>query len=153
MKNVKIVEFEEKYHQKFKELSYEWLKKYDLLEPEDDRILNNPKKLILDEGGKIFFAKYDNEIVGTLSIVKVDDNTYELAKLGVTEKYQGLSIGKKLMEKCLLTAKEKNAKEIILFTNHKLDSAMKLYKKFGFVQVEFSDNKYIESDIKMKLKL
>lgn len=153
MKNVKIVEFEEKYHQKFKELSYEWLKKYDLLEPEDDRILNNPKKLILDEGGKIFFAKYDNEIVGTLSIVKVDDNTYELAKLGVTEKYQGLSIGKKLMDKCLLTAREKNAKEIILFTNHKLDSAMKLYKKFGFVQVEFSENKYIESDIKMKLKL
>lgn len=153
MENVKIVEFEEKYHQKFKELSYEWLKKYDLLEPEDDRILNNPKKLILDEGGKIFFAKCDNEIVGTLSIVKVDDNTYELAKLGVTEKYQGLSIGKKLMEKCLLTAKEKNAKEIILFTNHKLDFAMKLYKKFGFVQVEFSENKYIESDIKMKLKL
>lgn len=153
MENVKIVEFEEKYHQKFKELSYEWLKKYELLEPEDDRILNNPQKLILDKGGKIFFAKYGNKIVGTLSIVKVDDNTYELAKLGVTEKYKGLSIGEKLIEKCLLTAKEKNAKEIILFTNHKLVSAMKLYKKFGFVQVEFSDNKYIESDIKMKLKL
>lgn len=153
MKKIKIIEYEEKYHDHLKNLSYEWLEKYVSVEPEDEKILNNPKEVVLDKGGFIFFAKYGEEIIGTVSLIRVGEKTFELAKLAVTEKYQGLKIGKMLMEKCVAVAKEKNAKRIILFTNHTLIPAIGLYKKFGFQEIPLGENKYIESDIKMELKL
>jgi len=153
VQEIKIVEYEEKYHDNLKKLSYEWLEKYVSVEPEDEKILNNPKEVILDKGGFIFFAKYDEVVVGTVSLIRVDENTFELAKLAVTEKYQGLNIGRLLMEKCLYVSKEKNARNLILYTNHKLTSAIALYKKFEFKETPLVNNKYIESDLKMELKL
>lgn len=153
MNDIKIVEYEENYQEELKRLSYEWLEKYALVEPEDEKILNNHKEIILDKGGFIFFAKYNEEIVGTVSLIKVDHNTFELAKLAVTEKYQGLNIGKMLINKCLSVAKQNNAKKIILYTNKKLTSAIALYKKFHFEEISIVNNKYIESDLKMELML
>jgi ribosomal protein S18 acetylase RimI-like enzyme len=153
MSEIEIVEYEERYHRDLKSLSYEWLKKYVSVEPEDEKILNNPKEVILDNGGFIFFAKYNENIVGTVSLIKVDNNIFELAKLAVTEKYQGLKIGKILMEKCLHVAKQNNSQKIILYTNHTLTSAIELYKKFNFKEIPLVNNKYIESDLKMELIL
>jgi len=153
MGELKVIQYEERYHEDLKRLSYEWLEKYLLLEPEDERILNNPKEIILDNGGYVFFAKYDEKIVGTVSLIRVDENTFEIAKLAVTEKHQGLSIGNTLMEKCIFIAKQEKAKSIILYSNHILTSAIALYNKFGFKEIPVANNKYIESDLKMELKL
>ncbi|MCJ7691612.1 MAG: GNAT family N-acetyltransferase [Clostridiaceae bacterium] len=153
MEKLIIVEYEEKYQDDLKRLSYEWLEKYLLLEPEDEKILNNPKEVVLDNGGYISFVKYGEEVVGTVSLIKVDKNTFELAKLAVTETHQGLGIGKMLIEKCLYIAKQKNANRIILYSNHILTSAIVLYKEFEFKETPIVNNKYIESDLKMELEL
>ena len=153
MKKIIIVGFDEKYHDDLKRLSYEWLEKYLLLEPEDIRILNNPKEVVLDKGGYIFLAKYGEEAVGTVSLIKIDEDAFEIAKLAVTEKYQGLKIGTLLMEKCLYVGKQMGAKKIILYTNHKLISAIELYKKFDFKEIPLVNNKYVESDMKMEFNL
>ncbi|WZL72453.1 GNAT family N-acetyltransferase [Clostridiaceae bacterium 35-E11] len=153
MKSIEIISFEDRYHEDFKTLSYEWLKKYGLLEPEDERILNNPKEVILNQGGHIFFAKYGEEVVGTVSLIKVDENTFEIAKFAVTETYQGLSIGKKLLEKCLQIAGDEKIQKIILYSNHALTSALALYKKFNFKEIPLDSRKYMESDLKMELNL
>ncbi|WP_353097269.1 GNAT family N-acetyltransferase [Tissierella praeacuta] len=153
MSKVDIVQYQDEYYNDLRRLSYEWLEKYVSVEPEDERILNNPKEVILDNGGRIFFAKCGEEIVGTVSLIRVDEKIYELAKLAVTEKFQGLKIGNKLMEKCIQVANEEKIKEIILYTNHKLISAIKLYEKFGFKHIPLINNKYLESDLKMMLEL
>jgi ribosomal protein S18 acetylase RimI-like enzyme len=153
MEKLKIIEYEEEYQDDLKRLSYEWLEKYKLLEPEDEKILNNPKEVILERGGFVFFARYGEEMVGTVSLIRVDNHTFEIAKLAVTEKHQGLKIGKMLMEKCLNIAKQENAKTIILYTNHILTSAIALYKNFEFEEIPVLNNKYVESDLKMELKL
>lgn len=153
MGNLEIIEYEERYHEDLKRLSLEWLMKYDLLEPEDEKILNFPKEAALDRGGFIFFARYNGEIVGTASLIKSGSDTFELAKLAVTEKYQGLSIGKRLIEKCLYTAKKEQVAKVILYTNHKLTTAIHLYRKYSFKEVEDFNSKYLESDMKMELLL
>jgi len=153
MKKIEIVEFEEKYHDDLKRLSYEWLEKYVSVEPEDEKILNNPKEVVLDKGGYIFFAKCGEEVVGTVSLIKSDESTFELAKLAVTEKYQRLKIGNMLMDKSISVAKEQGAKKIILYTNHVLISALELYKKFNFKEIPLLYNKYMESDLKMELDI
>lgn len=153
MNSIEIVEYDDKYYNDFKKISYEWLKKYDLLEDEDEKIINNPKGIILDNGGFVFFAKRGEELIGTASLIKVDAHTFELAKLAVTEKYQGLKISNILMNKCLDVAKQNNATKIILYSNKLLTSALKLYEKFNFKEIPLTNNKYVESDIKMELQL
>lgn len=153
MNSIEIVEYDDKYYNDFKKISYEWLKKYDLLEDEDEKIINNPKGIILDNGGFVFFAKRGEELIGTASLIKVDAYTFELAKLAVTEKYQGLKISNILMNKCLDVAKQNNATKIILYSNKLLISALKLYEKFNFKEIPLTNNKYVESDIKMELQL
>lgn len=151
MNCIEIIDFENRYHEDFKRLSYEWLEKYVSVEPEDDKILNDPWGVVLNNGGYIFFAKYGEEIVGTVSLIKVDDGTFELAKLAVTEKYKGKKIGNALMEKCMQTAQKVNAKKLMLYTNRRLIPAIELYKKFGFNELSMINKKYIEADMKMEI--
>jgi ribosomal protein S18 acetylase RimI-like enzyme len=151
MKTIRIVEWDEKYHSNFINLSIEWLEKYVSVEDEDLKILNDPHGQILDNGGNIFFAVSDTDIVGTVAIIKIDENAYELAKLAVTEQFKGYKIGNRLMDACIHYAKEKNACKIILYTNHKLIPAIHLYEKYSFREVPLGKNKYLESDMKMEM--
>lgn len=153
MNNIEIVEYDKKYFEDFKKMSYDWLLKYHLLEDEDERIINNPEEIIIDNGGYVFFAKCGEDIVGTVSLIKVDKQTFELAKLAVKEKYQGLKISNILMDKCLEMAKQNNAAKIILYSNKLLTTALKLYEKYKFIEIPLTNTKYLESDIKMELNL
>ena len=42
--NFRIVEYKPEYKTKYKDLNYEWLKKYFKIEPSDKKILSDPKK-------------------------------------------------------------------------------------------------------------
>ena len=57
------------------------------------------------------------------------------------------------MDKCILFAKEKKAKEIILITNDTLVIARNLYDKFGFKEVALDSDKYLRGNVKMTLNL
>lgn len=153
MSEVRIVDWNDKYHQHFIDISVEWLETYVSVEPEDLKILYDPQKSVFDAGGQIFFALVDGQVVGTVAMIKEDRDTFELAKLAVRPKYKGQGIGELLMRKCIAFAKESLAKTIILYTNHKLIPAIHLYEKIGFSKVSFSNNKYLESDMKMQLQL
>jgi DNA-binding MarR family transcriptional regulator/ribosomal protein S18 acetylase RimI-like enzyme len=151
---IRIVPFEKKYKNYFKELNIEWLKKYFTFEPADAKMLSNPEKEIINKGGEIFFALLDNEIVGTCAVLKIDNRTFELAKMAVTERAQGRQVGKKLGLTAIGFAVSRNAEKIILDTNSKLDTAVNLYRNLGFMVVQHKyDDKYKRDLFRMELKL
>lgn len=147
---VEIIPFSATLAAPIKTLNLEWLKKYFKVEPKDEIVLSDPKGQIIDKGGMIFYAKYKDEIVGTVSLIKIDDTTFELSKMAVTDGVQGLGIGKKLVEHCLAFAKERNIQKLILYSNRKLEPAIHLYKKHGFVEIELENGIYERADIKME---
>ncbi len=151
--DIELVEYEDKYKDDLKSLSYEWLNRYNLFEDEDELILNNPEEYILKKGGYIFFASYQNEIIATFSLIPNSNNVFELAKLAVTEEYQGKGIAKILIEKAISIAKREEAEKIILYSNSKLKKAYKLYKKYGFYEININESKYETADVKMELDL
>lgn len=153
MQAVTIEEWQEKYHEDFISLSIEWLEKYVVVEPIDREIIHNPERHIFSRGGKIFFARVNNKTVGTVAMIPLDEGVFELAKLAVTEKYQGLRIGQRLMERCIAFAEVSQAKKIILFTTDVLVPAVNLYRRCGFVEVALTGNKYAEADMRMELTL
>ena len=147
---VTIIPFSIDLKDEIKNLNLEWLKKYFKVEAKDNKVLSDPQGEIIDKGGMIFFAKYASKIVGTVSLLKIDNTTFELSKMAVTDNVQGLGIGNKLMEHCIVVAKEKRIKKFILYSNRKLLPAIYLYKKFGFVEVSLEDGIYERADIKME---
>ncbi|RSC93204.1 GNAT family N-acetyltransferase [Tenacibaculum singaporense] len=150
---MKIINYESKYQQEYKSLSLEWLYENNLYEDVDGEMLDNPKKEVLDKGGFIYLAKIGDQIVGTVTILPVEERVFEILKLGVSKNHQGLGIGRKLMEFCIEKAKLLNAEKIILETNTKLKSAIRLYSKLGFKEVVHLNTKYEMSDFKMELLL
>ena len=153
-KEIRIVDYKPEYKNNFIQLNYEWLNKYFRVEDEDKKILNNPEKNILKNGGYIFFGELNNEIVGTTALINHGKRTFELAKMAVTEKAQGRQIGKKLALTAIERAKSKKAKSIFLETNRRLISAMNLYRSLGFEQVEYNEpSKFERATVKMELRL
>lgn len=94
---VNIFPFTSEYKQAIKTLNLEWLQKHFKVEPKDEKVLSDPQGEIIDKGGMIFYAQYNNQIVGTVSLIKIDNATFELTKMAVSDGNQGLGIGKKLM--------------------------------------------------------
>ncbi|MFV5703155.1 GNAT family N-acetyltransferase [Flavobacterium sp. XS2P12] len=147
---VEIIPFTTALTEPIKILNIEWLKKYFKVEPKDEIVLSNPQGEIIDKGGMIFYAKYNDEIIGTVSLIKIDDTTFELSKMAVKDGVQGLGIGKKMMVHCIDIAEDKGIKKLILYSNRKLLPAIHLYEKFGFVEIVLEDGIYERADIKME---
>ena len=123
------------------------------IEEHDKVSLSNPEKEIINKGGKIFYAKFKNNIVGTVSLIKIDNSTFEIAKMAVTEKFQGQGIGKKLLDHSISQAKKMGIKNLILYSNTILANALNLYFKSGFIVVPLDHSQYKRSNIKMELQL
>lgn len=150
---VKIIPYQEKYAQNFHDLNIEWLKKHFYVEAHDTKVLENPQSYIMDNNGFIFFALYGDEVVGTVALINEKEG-YELSKMAVSPKYQGIKIGQKLMEHCIFFAKEKGWNQLLLYSNRTLVPAINLYKKVGFKEVLLEKEVYYErADIKMLLHL
>ncbi|MEO6731164.1 MAG: GNAT family N-acetyltransferase [Ferruginibacter sp.] len=151
--NIEIVPFSDELATHFTRLNTDWLEKYFVVEPIDHEMLGNPRQFFIDKGGHIFFAKLNEEIAGTFALLKEQDNVYELSKMAVSEKFQGMKIGNRMMEYCIAMAKELNAAKIILYSNTKLHPAIHLYKKYGFEEVPITNSIYKRSDIKLELMI
>ena len=148
-----IIPYNEKYKDDFKKLNLEWLDKYNLTESHDLLVLNDPVGTIINRGGYIWLAKAGDEIAGTAALMSEGHGIFELAKMSVTEKWQGKGISRMLIETCLNKAKEVGAKKLSLFSNHQLQTAISLYLKYGFRHVEVKDSPFDTADVKMELVL
>lgn len=150
--SLKIIPFESKYAVSFKELNIAWLEKYFYVEPHDADLLENCEQTIINKGGYIFLAQYDDAIVGCFSFIKLGERIYELGKMAVDPNYQGLKIGQSLMAHAVTLAKSHNWQKLTLYSNTKLENAIYIYRKYGFKEIELeTDTPYERSNIKMEL--
>jgi GNAT superfamily N-acetyltransferase len=98
-------------------------------------------------------ARNNDEIVGTCALIKIDDNTYELAKMAVTEKARGKGIGWLLGQAVINKARNLEAKTVLIESNTVLEPAINLYQKLGFRKIVGQPSPYERCNIQMELKL
>ena len=149
--SVQIAEYQPIFKEHFKNLNLEWIQKYFKVEPHDLEQLDNPEMYILDKGGQIFFAIYQNEVVGTVALVKNSATDFELAKMAVSPKYQGIGAGKALCAYPIEVAQKAGAKILWLESSRKLTPALTMYSKLGFVEIPMDETPYSRADIKMQI--
>lgn len=131
--SVKILDFEPKLAIFFKTINAEWLNHYYSVTKQDLDILDHPENII-NAGGAVIFTEVNSEIVGTGALIRVNDETVELIKMGVKLNMHGRGVGNALMEGLIQKAVEMNAKKILLETASPLKAAISLYQKHGFIQ-------------------
>jgi GNAT superfamily N-acetyltransferase len=152
---VKIIDYTPEYKTAFKALNEEWISTYFTMEETDYKALDHPEEYIVNKGGKILVALYNNEPAGVCALIKMDDPDYdfELAKMAVSPKVQGKSIGWLLGQAILEKAKAAGAKNVYLESNRVLGPAINLYHKLGFEEIAGRATPYARCDIQMGIKI
>jgi DNA-binding MarR family transcriptional regulator len=153
--HVVIVNYSPKYRKIFKELNEEWISTYFKMEEADHKALDHPDEYILEKGGHIVIALYNDKPVGACALIKMSDvpYDYELAKMAVSPAARGKNIGRLLGQAMIEKAISLGAKSIYLESNTMLKPAVSLYYKLGFKKITGLPSPYERCNIQMELLL
>ena len=83
----------------FRRLNEEWIARYFAMESKDEEALADPRRTILERGGRIFFAVLEGKTVGCCALLAIGPGEYEVAKMAVTESSRGAGVGRRLLER------------------------------------------------------
>ena len=101
-----------------------------------------------------FYLAYRNEaLAGCIGLRKLDSRNCEMKRLYVRPPFRGEGAGIQLVEKIIADAREIGCAHILLDTLPFLESAIGLYKKFGFYEIESYNDSPMETSIYMRLDL
>lgn len=130
---LRIVEYTDDLAGEFERINAEWIAAMFTLEANDRKILSNPRGTIIDRGGVILFVEAPGiGIIGTCALMRVDDTSFELTKMAVTEAARGRKASEFLLSAILERATAMRLETLYLLTNTKCAAAIHLYEKLGF---------------------
>jgi GNAT superfamily N-acetyltransferase len=150
---IAIREFQPGDEAAFRQLNEEWITRYFRIEAKDSEALNHPHSSIIEPGGRIFFATVDRECVGACALIPTGAFEYEVAKMAVTARCQGMGIGRRLLTAVVEAARSAGAHRLHLETNHVLTPAIRLYESVGFQHVPSMPSPYVRADVFMEMLL
>lgn len=86
--------------------------------------------------GCLFLVRgIDEQYMGCVAVRKIDASTAELKRMYVRPQARGLGLGHTLLQKALEAAAELGYRKIRLDTMPSMESAIRLYEKMGFYQI------------------
>jgi diamine N-acetyltransferase len=103
--------------------------------------LKQLEKELSNVSSQFFFIYFNNEVAGYLKVNTNDaqseemgNETLEIERIYIKNKFQKLGLGKYLLNKAMVIAMERNKKKIWLGVWEKNENAIAFYRKMGFVQ-------------------
>lgn len=98
-----------------------------------DEELRNPLKKYGQPNGALLLAYWNNEPAGCIGLAPLKkEDSCEMKRLYVRPSYRKHGIGEELVKAILPEAVAKGYKKMLLDTLEKLQSAIRLYQKYGF---------------------
>ena len=135
---VRIVPYRDEHQAAFARLNREWLEGNGLLEPADYPHLDDPRASFIDTGGEILIVLLGDEVVGTAALKPSDEEhggDWELCKLAVDRQARRQGLGERLVRAVIEAARRRGADRLTLSSSYKLESALRLYRRMGFVPI------------------
>lgn len=139
MSEVKIVPFEEKYTQEIVDLIIPIQREeFNIqLTVEDQPDLLTIREEYINTGGNFWVALFDDRVIGTIALVRLENHCGAIKKMFVTKDFRGeKQIGRKLLDTLVNYCKEQGYERLYLGTVEVLKAAQKFYKKNGFELID-----------------
>lgn len=91
-------------------------------------------------GGNFFIATYQDQVIGTIGLLKISDSDFVIRKMFVKQEFRGApyKVAQQLID-FLLQSLQKNKCKIYLGTIDKYQAAIRFYSKNGFNLIEPKD--------------
>ncbi|KAF2336875.1 GNAT family N-acetyltransferase [Flavobacterium daemonense] len=105
---------------------------------EDQPDLFNIQNFYYASGGGFWGAFINDELVGTIALVKFDDHAAAIRKMFVKKEFRGkeFAIAQKLLETLIEYCRENEIDDLYLGTVEILQAALRFYEKNDFVRIE-----------------
>ena len=100
-----------------------------------DFTMNNLDKFA-EPDGRLLLVEVDGEIAGTISLRKIREDAGEIKRMYVKPKFRGKKLGNLMVEKVISISEENGFSKLFLDTAIFMSSAVSLYKKFGFKEID-----------------
>jgi GNAT superfamily N-acetyltransferase len=153
MSAIVVVPFRPEFSADFTRLNQEWIEQLFQMEESDLKLLRDPQAAIISNGGQIFFALDRGEPVGTVAAVRESAAVFELAKMAVRPSHRSRGLGEALGRAAISYAREQGATMMFLETNSRLENAIRLYERLGFVfAIPSHPSPYERSNVYMELR-
>lgn len=138
LKDIIYVEYQEKYYFQTKELVLNIMEKeleipVEVIHKTTNDIYDICAKYIENDGN--FWVAIDNmanKVIGTIGVMRIDNNNAELKRFYVKKNYRGMHIGANLYQIAEKFSKEKEIENLYLVTGNKSIKAKKIYNKNGW---------------------
>ncbi|MEM7671928.1 MAG: GNAT family N-acetyltransferase [Verrucomicrobiota bacterium] len=151
--NFKIVPYTARYRDAFYSINAAWINEFFTLESEDERVLTEPERAIIEIGGAIYMAVDldDGVAIGAVSLVNRGSGSFELSKMGVIPDAQGRGVGRAMLKEAIECFHFLGGEELFLETSSILSPAIGLYESVGFVKQKQlrPGSKYARADVYM----
>jgi len=103
--------------------------------------------------GRLYVAYRDDELAGCVGLRKIDAQNCEMKRLYVKEEFRGKGIGDTLAKLIIAEAKKQGYSHMLLDTLPFLETAIHMYRSYGFYEIECYNNCPMDNVIYMKLDL
>jgi len=100
-----------------------------------DFTMNNLDKFA-EPDGRLLLVEVDGEIAGTISLRKIREDAGEIKRMYVKPKFRGKKLGNLMVEKVISISEENGFSKLFLDTALFMSSAVSLYKKYGFKEID-----------------
>jgi len=127
-------------------------KKYLILQNYDSEIENLEDKYG-QPYGRLYICCCDEKVCGSIALRKINDTDCELKRLYVKPEFRKNGIGSMLIDRIIDDAKSIGYKAIFLDTLPFLETAIAMYKKKGFVEIESYNGSPMDGLIYLRLEL
>ncbi|KLT68415.1 GNAT family acetyltransferase [Flavobacterium sp. ABG] len=105
---------------------------------EDQPDLLNIKNFYYESGGCFLGAFIDEKLVGTIALVKFNEENAAVRKMFVLKEYRGkeYNIAQQLLEQLITYSKENGLSNLYLGTVSILQAALRFYERNNFIAIE-----------------
>lgn len=128
------------------------MKQYLDIQNYDEEIRHLEKKYGLPDG-RLYLAYCGGKPAGCIGLRKLDEENCEMKRLYVRPEFRGKRIGRRLVEQIISDAGEIGYDHMLLDTLPFLESAIRMYKRYGFYEIPGYNNSPVETTIYMRLDL
>ncbi len=103
--------------------------------------------------GRLYIAYFDGDLAGCIGLRKIDAENCELKRLYVKPKFRGKKIASFLVKHIINEARGIGYKHILLDTLPFLETAINMYKNYGFYEIPSYNNSPMDNLIYLKYDL